>query len=139
MKIVIAEPLGVEQDLLLNMAREALGAQAEIMYYDTRITDTAGLIERGKDCLLYTSGAGFPADYMEPSYDCPDCHDTGFIGNSKCHCFKQAVIDMLYTQSNLKEILQSENFSHFTYEFYDDRVKDPSTGRTALELSLIHL
>ncbi|MCU6735130.1 2-hydroxyacid dehydrogenase [Diplocloster agilis] len=49
MKIVIAEPLGVEQDLLLNMAREALGAQAEIMYYDTRITDTAGLIERGKD------------------------------------------------------------------------------------------
>ena len=44
MKIVIAEPLGVEQDLLLNMAREALGAQAEIMYYDTRITDSLFMV-----------------------------------------------------------------------------------------------
>ena len=23
--------------------------------------------------------AGFPADYLQPHYDCPDCRDTGYI------------------------------------------------------------
>lgn len=77
--------------------------------------------------------AGFPFNYMEPSYDCPDCRDTGYIGNEKCHCFKQAVIDMLYTQSNLKEILQVENFSHFSYDYYDDRNINSSTKKTPRE------
>ena len=40
--------------------------------------------------------AGFPEDYLSPIYDCPDCHDTGYIGSEKCHCFKQAIINILY-------------------------------------------
>lgn len=49
MKLVIIEPLGVEQEKLLSMAKEALPADVEIVYYDTRVTDTETLIERGKD------------------------------------------------------------------------------------------
>lgn len=49
MKLVIIEPLGVPQEKLLSMAKEALLEDLEIVYCDTRITDTAGLIERGKD------------------------------------------------------------------------------------------
>ncbi len=37
-----------------------------------------------------------PEDYLEPVYDCPDCKDTGYIGNKKCHCFKKAIIGFLY-------------------------------------------
>ena len=59
------------------------------------------------------TAAGYPEDYLELSYDCPLCHDTGYIGNEKCTCFKRAVIELLYTQSNLAEILKTENFSHF--------------------------
>ena len=44
---------------------------------------------------------GYPSDYLELHYTCPDCQDTGYIGDRKCHCFKKAVIDLLYTQSNL--------------------------------------
>ena len=33
---------------------------------------------------------GFPADYFQPVYTCPDCQDTGFIQGRHCHCFKQA-------------------------------------------------
>lgn len=49
MKIVIIEPLGVEKEKLLEIARESLSKDVEIVYYDTRITDTERLIERGKD------------------------------------------------------------------------------------------
>ena len=75
---------------------------------------------------------GFPKDYLLPRYTCPDCQDTGLVNNQKCHCFKQAVIDMLYTQSNLKEILSRENFSSFSYDYYSDQLVNPSTGLSSL-------
>ncbi|MDO5808606.1 MAG: ATP-binding protein [Lachnospiraceae bacterium] len=75
--------------------------------------------------------AGFPADYLEPVYRCPDCRDTGYIGNEKCHCFRQAIIDLLYMQSNLRETLKSENFSAFSLDYYQDLVPDALTGLTA--------
>ena len=34
-----------------------------------------------------------------------DCKDTGYIGNKKCHCFKKAIIGLLYDQSNIKNSL----------------------------------
>lgn len=49
MKLVIIEPLGVEKEKLLSMAAEALKNNVEIIYYDTKVTDTETLIERGKD------------------------------------------------------------------------------------------
>lgn len=58
-----------------------------------------------------------PAD-LEPVYECPDCQDTGYIGTDKCHCFKQAEIDLLYSQSHLKEVLERENFTTFSYSWY---------------------
>lgn len=74
---------------------------------------------------------GYPKDYLTLPCDCPDCHDTGYIGNEKCHCFKQAAIDMLYTQSNLKEILYTENFNTFSFDYYDNTEENPITGKTA--------
>lgn len=49
MKLVIIEPLGVEKEKLLEIAGEKLSKDMEIVYYDTRVTDTESLIERGKD------------------------------------------------------------------------------------------
>ena len=77
--------------------------------------------------------AGFPADYLERSYTCPDCRDTGYIGTEKCHCFRKAVTDLLYLQSNLQEILEQENFSTFSTDYYSANHIDPVTGRSAKE------
>lgn len=74
----------------------------------------------------------FPADYFEPAYSCRDCKDTGFIGGKRCHCFKQAAIDLVYTQSNLKDILIRENFSTFSYDYYSDEDINPATGLSSL-------
>ena len=56
---------------------------------------------------------------LQMQYHCPDCKDTGYIENEKCHCFKQRIIDEMYQQSNLREILNAENFSTLSYQYYD--------------------
>lgn len=76
---------------------------------------------------------GYPEDYLELHYRCPDCKDTGYIGTKKCHCFHRAIIDLLYTQSNLKESLDAENFSTCSLDFYSSNHIDPLTGRSSLE------
>ena len=76
---------------------------------------------------------GLPKDYLELHYTCPDCKDTGYIGTKKCHCFKKAIVDLLYTQSNLQEILGKENFSTCSLGFYSSNHIDPLTGRSSLE------
>lgn len=74
----------------------------------------------------------FPADYFSPLYHCPDCKDTGFINGKRCHCFSQAAIDLVYTQSNIKDILEKENFGTFSLDYYSDKEINPSTGLSAL-------
>jgi len=56
---------------------------------------------------------------LQMQYRCSDCKDTGYIKNEKCHCFKQRIIDEMYQQSNLREILNAENFSTLSYRYYD--------------------
>ena len=56
---------------------------------------------------------------LQMQYRCPDCQDTGYIENEKCHCLKQRIIDEMYQQSNLREILKAENFSTLSYRYYD--------------------
>lgn len=89
------------------------------------------LYELSEEKTILLLRYGYPPDYLSMQYECPDCQDTGYIGNQKCHCFKQAAIDMLYTQSNLKDILLSENFDTFSFEYYDDNTANPITGKTA--------
>ena len=63
----------------------------------------------------------------------PICQDTGYVGSQKCSCFKKAEIELLYTQSNLKEILEKENFDHFSFDYYSDTMKNEATGLTERE------
>lgn len=76
---------------------------------------------------------GYPADYLEPRYECPDCSDTGFIGREKCHCFQQAIVDMLYAQSNVRHAIGRENFDTFSYRYYPDDYIDETVQMTPLE------
>ena len=90
----------------------------------------AALRTRRADLLKF---AGYPEDYLQPIYTCPDCKDTGYINGQHCHCFTQQAIDMIYTQSNIKDVLTSENFSTFTLDYYSNTDVNPSTGLTSLQ------
>ena len=84
-----------------------------------------------KEVLL--SAFGFPADYMEMHYVCPECQDTGYVDGRKCRCFKKEEIRLLYSQSNIEEVLLRENFDSFSYEYYDDRVVIPEIQMTVAD------
>ncbi len=75
----------------------------------------ADLKEQKKRLLL---DAGFPEDYLEPVFSCPDCRDTGYINQKKCHCFRQAEISLLYEQSGIQDLLKQNNFDRLSYEYY---------------------
>lgn len=62
--------------------------------------------------------AGYPADYLEVHYQCPLCQDTGYVDGKKCRCLKQRLIDLAYERSNLKSVLQRENFSTFNLNLF---------------------
>lgn len=72
-------------------------------------------LNRQKKLLL--TGAGYSVNYLDPVYTCSYCKDTGFIEGEKCHCFKQAMLDMLYEQSNIREVLLNESFDDISYEY----------------------
>lgn len=75
---------------------------------------------------------GFPADYLQMHYQCNKCQDTGYVGNEKCNCFKQAIADLMYSDSNIKAILANENFSKFSFRYYSDDYIDDSLGLSPL-------
>ena len=112
----------------VTQARKLLDGDSRAL--DTARTELADLFAHKKELL---ASAGFPEDYLELHYTCPDCQDTGYIGTEKCHCFKKAIIDLLYQQSNLQGILQTENFSSFRLGYYSSNHIDPLTGRSSLE------
>lgn len=83
-----------------------------------------------KQALLAKSG--YDESSLAPVYTCKDCKDTGYINGSKCHCFRQEIINVVYSQSNIKNILEKENFSTFSYEYYSDRDFSSATGLSSL-------
>lgn len=96
------------------------------------LKEELAILRDSREHLLLS--AGFPADYLEPVYQCPDCQDTGYIGNQKCHCFKKAITNLLYAQSNLSSILQKENFDTFSLSYYSNNHIDPKSNRSSLDI-----
>ncbi len=66
MKIAVMEPLGVEQEKFMQIAREAVGNDVEIVCYDTRTTDVEELGRRGRDADIIAIGnLPFPREVLE--------------------------------------------------------------------------
>ena len=120
------------QDAIASASVEAARKklQDDAAGYTSAMKTLADLKEE-KFVLLQT--LGISEDYFEPIYTCQHCKDTGYIGGEKCSCFKQATIDVVYSQSNIKGILEKENFSTFSYKYYSDEDINPVTRLSSLE------
>lgn len=90
-----------------------------------------GLSELIKTKERFLLEAGYDKGYLSLHYECNDCKDTGFIDGEKCHCLKEKIIDALYSQSNIKDRLEHENFSTFNIEYYTDKFVDSVTGKNS--------
>ena len=102
------------------------GDNSALMELKTRTCDI-----RAKQIELLISN-GYPDDYMNLRYHCSKCKDTGYIGQIKCNCLKQAIADMVYSDSNIKSILEHENFKNFSFKYYSDDYIDETLGSSPL-------
>lgn len=93
----------------------------------------ASLDDYKEEKAALLAAIGYPSDYLAPIYTCPDCKDTGYIDGQKCHCFKQSIIDTVYSQSNIRNILERENFSTLTFDYYSASVINSTTGLSSLQ------
>ncbi len=81
---------------------------------------------------------GFPVDYLDPIYTCSCCKDTGYIREEdglsvKCHCFRRQELDLLYDQSNIRDMVAKANFSTLSYAYYQG--EDLQRFQTAVTIS----
>ena len=72
---------------------------------------------RRRELLL----AGFPEDYLDDDYMCPDCRDSGYAGMQICTCLMELYKEEL--KKSLSHLLKlgDETFESFDLTYYDDR------------------
>ena len=120
------------QELDRQLSTRAADCARRVLGGDTKAREhlKEELADLKEQKLVLLKSAGFPADYMELRYDCPDCQDTGYVNGKRCHCFERQRLNILYAQSNIEAVLKEENFDHLRFDFYDDTEKVPQLGMT---------
>ncbi|MFQ9516340.1 MAG: ATP-binding protein [Eubacterium sp.] len=114
--------------LAIGAARQALSG--DLSAKDSLREDIQLVSEKKKAALL---AGGYPADYLNDIFDCEQCKDTGFINGKPCDCLRNEVIKLLYSHSDLENILARENFDTFDFDFYSESIIDDVTGQSSLE------
>lgn len=125
------------RSLVLSRAPAVLEAEAEIALLMTELATTA--LQKGQDAGVAVAAAqaqvdrllarraallvaaGFPADFIDEGYDCPDCRDTGYVLGKPCACLKK-----LYEAEAVRELssmlnLQDQCFERFDLSYYDNK------------------
>ncbi len=124
--------LPVVRQLEAEIAERSVACAKKLLEGDKSVLDRLkeDLRDLREQKALIIRAAGYPDDYLELHYRCPDCRDTGLVDGRKCHCFLQAQMKLLHAQSNLEDVLERENFKALSYEYYDDTEILPQLGIT---------
>lgn len=125
------------RSLVLSRAPAVLEAEAEIALLMTELATTA--LQKGLDAgaavaaaqaqvdrllarrATLLTQAGFPADFIDEGYNCPDCRDTGYVLGRPCTCLIK-----LYEAEAVRELssmlnLQNQCFERFNLAYYDSK------------------
>ena len=82
---------------------------------------------------------GKPADYLNPIYTCPECKDTGLINGKKCTCFKKKAVELIYLDSNLRNMTGNASFENFDLSLYPDNDSSTNGGNGLSSMQLARL
>ena len=115
----------ISSSALENVKKRLLGNNEGISTKEELHQKITSLIKEKSDLL---SDYGYDDNYLNVTYVCNECKDTGYIGNEKCFCLKEKITELLYSQSNIKEILERENFENFNLSLYSDNFVDTVTN-----------
>lgn len=113
----------IEQELALLGASTA---KLVLLQPEARETALAELKEKQK--TLQAERAELMAkNCLSPSllnleYACDKCKDTGYVENTPCACMKHKLMDRLYDQSNVRDVVRLENFDTFDLRLFSENV-----------------
>lgn len=104
----------------VSMAKAALGEPGRIedVLQELKERQQRLMAER----LEILTAAGLSPKLLELEYECGECRDTGYVGDRQCVCMKRRVMDRLYDQSNVRNVIQSENFDTFDLRLFGNTV-----------------
>ncbi|MDR0531674.1 MAG: ATP-binding protein [Oscillospiraceae bacterium] len=79
--------------------------------------------------------AGLPADYLDLRWECPECHDSGFVRGRRCACFGKLLQSLAYQELSMDTPLERSAFELFRLDYYSTQ-PEAATGiapRKAME------
>ncbi len=111
----------------LNYNKMLLEGLLEPEVASKKLSETIDSLKAERKELLLDNG--FAENYLEPSYECDKCMDTGIVSaegvaGSVCTCYKQQLINYIYEKSDLA-FIGNEGFESFNPNYYSD-IQDES-------------
>lgn len=103
----IGRLLDENRALLMDSSRAALKNPAKAREIMERARARAQQNRSRLGDLL--EAAGFPRDALELQYDCPECRDTGYVGQPVkrfCKCFERRMMGLAYENANMAGLEQ---------------------------------
>jgi len=100
-----------DSEMLYN-ARTLVGA-GEKAYEKLKLIEELTL---KREKLLVSNG--YPADYTNPRYECPECNDTGYSRAQMCRCMKRRIRLEALKRSGLGRLAESQSFDNFSLDYY---------------------
>lgn len=105
----------------LKAAKLVLQKPSELARATERLKQRQEAFRQERLALL--EGAGLSPRVLQMEYACEKCKDTGYIDNQPCTCLKQKLMDKLYDQSNVRRIVEKENFDYYDFRLFSDKVE----------------
>ena len=63
---------------------------------------------------------GYPEDYTEVKYSCPECSDSGFVDMRMCRCFREALLKENIKSSGIGKLIERQSFDNFDLSGFED-------------------
>ena len=82
------------------------------------IKEKITILRQEKYELLVSNG--YNMNYLTLHYQCEKCKDTGYIGNTKCSCYKSKLITLYYEAFELQTSLRNCNFKKFNMNLFSN-------------------
>jgi len=83
------------------------------------IQETLSALQSERAHLL--KAQGLPETYLDSEFQCELCKDRGYLPEGHpCRCLRQRVIRRAYSDSNLENLLRTQNFSKFNLNRFPD-------------------
>lgn len=106
------------QLLGLQFAKSFLTQKETKQAFSQMKKETKDLQAKKKEILKKN---GYPVSYLEPSYACKLCNDTGYTADGKqCSCFADRLKEEAYLASNLPLVMDKQSFDTFRLDLYPD-------------------